>query len=66
MGHDEGWILGMFANPFYAGAHRAYLELGDGACRAIVRECVEVWGRVRFVDREPLRFTAPATAPEEI
>ena len=59
MGHGEDWILRLFGTPFYAGAHRAAAQLGEAETRAIVRECVAVWGRVRIVDREP----APAPAP---
>ena len=54
LGHDREWILRMLRNPFYAGAHRAYLDLGDEKVQAIVDECVQVWGRVTFVDRVPL------------
>ena len=45
MGFDAERILCLFANPFYAGAHRAYRALGEPALRAIVEECVGVWGR---------------------
>ena len=47
MGWDAPRILQVFANPFYAGAYRAYQALGEPALRAIVEECVEVWGRHR-------------------
>ena len=45
MGQDEESILGLFRDPFYGGAHQAYRALGTDAVRAIVRECVGVWGR---------------------
>ncbi len=45
MGLDEPAILDLFRNPFYGGAHQAYRALGDAAARAIVGECVAVWGR---------------------
>jgi len=45
MGWDAPMILRVFSNPFYAGAHRAYRALGEPALKAIVEECVEVWGR---------------------
>jgi hypothetical protein len=44
-GMDEEAILGLFADPFYAGPHRAYRALGDRAVRELVRECVGIWGR---------------------
>ena len=47
MGWDAQRILRVFANPFYAGAHRAYRALGEPALREIVEECVGVWGRGR-------------------
>jgi hypothetical protein len=47
MGFDARRILRLFANPFYAGAHRAYRTLGEPALTAIVEECVGVWGRRR-------------------
>jgi len=47
MGWDAQRILRVFSNPFYAGAHRAYRALGEPALRAIVVECVGVWGRRR-------------------
>ncbi len=45
MGLDGPAILDLFRNPFYGGAHQAYRALGAGAVRAIVGECVAVWGR---------------------
>ena len=45
MGLDEAAILDLFRNPFYGGAYQAYRALGAGAVRAIVSECVAVWGR---------------------
>ena len=51
LGHDAGYILSLFRNPFYAGANGAYRALGDEATRAIIDECLAVWGRVRLVDR---------------
>ena len=52
MGYDTERLMRLFRNPFYAGAHEAYLRLGEDAMRAIVAECVGAWGNVRFVDRE--------------
>ena len=47
MGWDAPMILRVFSDPFYSGPHRAYQELGEPAVRAIVEECVGVWGRGR-------------------
>ena len=52
MGFDEEKLMGLFQNPFYAGAHQAYLELGEEKVRAIVREHVSLWGSVRFRERD--------------
>ena len=52
LGYSVERILRLFHTPFYRGAHSAYRALGAEAVREIVRECVGVWGRVRFVDRE--------------
>jgi hypothetical protein len=53
MGHPREWILRMFANPFYAGAHRAQRELGDAEIERIVSETADLWTRVRMVDHDP-------------
>ena len=45
LGFDAARLLRLFRNPFYAGAHRAYLALGEPEVRAIAEECVRVWGR---------------------
>jgi hypothetical protein len=44
MGLDAGRIVRLFATPFYAGPHRAWRGLGEAAVRAIVEECVLVFG----------------------
>jgi hypothetical protein len=51
LGYGAPQILALFRNPFYAGAHAAYRMLGDEATRAIIDDCLAVWGRVRLVDR---------------
>ena len=53
MGFDENRILDLFRQPFYAGAHAAYRELGEARVAAMIRETLEVWGRIRLVDRSP-------------
>ena len=52
LGYGEQQIVGLFREPFYAGAHGAYLRLGEAEIRRIVSETLAVWGRVRPVDRE--------------
>ncbi len=51
LGFGEERLLELFRRPFYAGAHRAYRALGEPEIRRIVREGLEVWGRVRVVVR---------------
>ncbi len=51
MGHGEEGLLRVFRTPFYAGAHGAYLALGEETICAIIEECVNAWGGVRFVER---------------
>ncbi len=53
LGFPPEKLLNLFRRPAYAGAHRAYLALGEPAIREIVRESVEVWGGCRFVVQEP-------------
>ncbi len=60
MGQGEEAILDLFRSPFYAGPHQAYRALGPDAVRAIVRECVEVWGRAAGTVRD----AAPARAAD--
>ncbi|MBI4537363.1 MAG: hypothetical protein HY712_05345 [candidate division NC10 bacterium] len=45
MGFDACGVLGLFRDPFYAGAHEVYRALGEERVRTIVEECVAVWGR---------------------
>ena len=52
MGFDEARLLRLFREPFYAGAHAAYRQLGETKIRSVIRETLEVWSRIRFVDRE--------------
>ncbi len=74
MGQDEEAIMSLFLDPFYAGAHQAYRALGADAVRAIVHECVEVWGRaarrIQDAPEDPreemqmLPWPRPARPPE--
>lgn len=50
LGFDEARLLRLFKNPFYGGLHRAYCALGEPAVRAIISECVRVWGPGRFTN----------------
>ena len=47
MGHDAPQLLRLFRSPFYAGAHDALRRLGEREVRAIIDECVAVFGRHR-------------------
>lgn len=60
-GLDGAAILGLFRDPFYAGAHQAYRNLGTEAVHAIVNECVAVWGRAAVKVQDP-----PATPREDV
>ena len=48
MGFNKTRLLRIFQTPFYAGAHRAYLELGQDEIEKIVDECLGIWGRLKF------------------
>ena len=52
MGYSEGKLLSVFRLPFYRAAHEAYKTLGEEAIQQIIRECVQVWGSGRLVDRD--------------
>jgi hypothetical protein len=65
MGLGEEQIMGLFRNPFYAGAHRAMALLGATAVRRMVRESLDVWGRMRIEVRDA-RDDAGAAAPLRI
>jgi hypothetical protein len=45
MGYDRDKLLRLFQNPYYAGAHGAYRDLGEEAILKIIDECIDVWGR---------------------
>jgi hypothetical protein len=48
MGYRGSQIETLFKTPFYAGAYRAYLALGEAEIQAIIGECVAAWGGLRF------------------
>ncbi len=64
LGYREPQIQALFRRPFYAGAHGAWQDLGEEQVSKIIRECLDVWGRVRLVDREA-KAEAAACAGEE-
>jgi len=49
LGHDREQILRLFKNPYYAGAHGTYRNLGEEAIAEIVDECVAAWGRTKII-----------------
>ena len=51
LGMDKEKLMGIFSKSEYAGAHRAYLQLGENEIETIVDECISVWGSVRIIDR---------------
>jgi len=42
-GWDEPRLLWMFKNPYYAGPHLAYRQLGEDRIRTIIGEAVAPW-----------------------
>ena len=52
LGYDKTGLLWLFKNPAYTGAHGAYRTLGEDSIRAIIDECLEAWGGVKFVTRD--------------
>ncbi|TAJ81732.1 hypothetical protein EPO44_17685 [bacterium] len=48
MGYDGKFLLALFQNPLYAGAHGAYRTLGEEAILTIIDECLAAWGGIRF------------------
>ena len=74
IGYEEGHILRIFRNGFYAGAHVAWVQLGDKRIHDLVSEAVEFWSHWRvtvqdksseghFVSVESLRSTAHREQP---
>ena len=45
LGFNRRKLMSLFTSPFYAGAHLAYVQLGEKAIEDIVDECLAVWGR---------------------
>ncbi len=59
MGFNRRKLMSLFKRPFYAGAHLAYVQLGEEAIEKIIDECLAIWGRVRIVDREQVGQAVP-------
>ncbi len=49
LGYSAERLMGLFRNPFYAGAHRALQVLGEDKIQSIVQEAVDAWGSFRIV-----------------
>lgn len=49
IGFDKEKLIRIFKRPFYAGAHQAYLSLGEEEIEKIVEECLEIWGKSSIV-----------------
>ena len=45
-------LMDVFRDPFYAGAHQAYLALGEAAILEIVRSSAAPWKGIVFHDRD--------------
>lgn len=43
-GWDEGRLLALFRNPFYAALHAIYRERGEGAVRALIADVAATHG----------------------
>ena len=48
MGYTREQLLSLFKNSFYGGAHGAYQALGESEMIAIIDECLNAWGQIRF------------------
>ncbi len=62
LGYGEQRLLKIFRSPSYAAAHQAWLALGEDEVQRIVKECVAVFGSVRFVVQVP-DVTRPDDSP---
>ncbi|MCP3963987.1 MAG: hypothetical protein GY719_39645 [bacterium] len=51
LGYGEERLLKLFRTPYYAGAHQAWLALGEDEIHRIVKESLAAFGGVRFVVR---------------
>ena len=62
MGYDGKFLLALFQNPLYAGAHGAYRTLGEEAILTIIDECLAAWGGIVIRDRDSCPSQARATS----
>ena len=60
LGYSAEDLMALFRNPYYAGAHRALVVLGEERIRSIVREAVHVWNAFEVVFED-----APNVADED-
>jgi hypothetical protein len=66
LGYDRPRLLSLFKNSFYAGAYGAYQALGEEEILSIIDECLGVWGRVVFRDRDADSSRSPATSTNTV
>jgi hypothetical protein len=52
MGFCEERLMEVFRDPFYAGAHQAFLALGEEEVREIVRAAATPWKGIAFRERD--------------
>ena len=52
LGYSADRLMGLFRNPFYAGAHRALSMLGEEKIAGIIRETIGAWGGFHVVFRD--------------
>ncbi len=50
LGYSARHVLGLFQDPFFAGAHAALRALGEDAIRGIVDEALGAWPAIRIID----------------
>ena len=53
LGWKRDQVLGLFRNPFYAGAHGTLQALGEAEIQRLVDESVELFGGFRVSVTEP-------------
>ncbi|MCP4204562.1 MAG: hypothetical protein GY769_21850 [bacterium] len=69
LGFGRDRLLELFRRPGYAGAHRAYLALGEDEIGRIINESLSLWGRFQIVVEDPTRVPrgeVRARPPEEL
>jgi hypothetical protein len=52
LGYSARQIVGLFEDPFYAGAHAALRALGRDAIRIIAEDAARAWPPIRIIDTE--------------